>query len=536
MEQAVNALRHSHNFLGSDHARNEWRAWLVIKLCASAMIVEITCGVMFGSLALIADGIHMSTHSLAFLITACAYSYSRHKAENPNFVFGTGKVGELSSFTCAIILIGVAIYILYDGISRFVYPATLHFKEALPVAFVGLSVNIASALILFLPCGSESTEDLMAHGHNHGHSHGHSHGHNGFEFLEDFEKNLWSDIPIDHHDEVHDHGHHHSSHDQDHDHDHGHGHHHMGHAHDQGHCHDHHVDKKTFDTSFGQLSLSIFEDDIQPEFRLELQKSLSPSLIQRLSFAVKTKRVNETEDVYQFEPFLDDVHHWRSTKSIPEPHSFDIDLTITHENGIMENFVAQFREFGEEDTPIDLFHTGMSDITGDNKSQKKMKYELDNNFRGALLHVIADAFVSVIAIIAIALAGTVDGCQFLDPLAGILGAFVIISWGWQLAADTSVALLDIAPDLQLRDRMMEMLEADSTTKVTDLHIWKLGPGKLGLILSIATNQVHRGCAFYRRKLAHIKSLSHVTVEVHHVSDELIMAEQGHDHFHGHSHV
>lgn len=117
------------------------------------MIIEITCGVQFGSLALVADGIHMSTHALAFLITALAYSYSRKHADDPMYVFGTGKVGDLAAYTSAIILIGIAVYIMYDGIYRFVYPEEIVFEKALIVSFVGLSVNIASGLILGkFPC------------------------------------------------------------------------------------------------------------------------------------------------------------------------------------------------------------------------------------------------------------------------------------------------------------------------------------------------------------------------------------------------
>lgn len=112
------------------------------------MIIEITCGIQFGSLALVADGIHMSTHALAFLITAVAYSYSRKHANNPAYVFGTGKIGDLAAYTSAIILIGIAIYIMYDGIYRIIFPEELVFVNALIVSFVGLSVNIASGLIL----------------------------------------------------------------------------------------------------------------------------------------------------------------------------------------------------------------------------------------------------------------------------------------------------------------------------------------------------------------------------------------------------
>lgn len=273
MNIPIESLVHSHNFLGANHANNEWRTWTVIFLCTASMIIEITCGIQFGSLALVADGIHMSTHALAFLITALAYTFSRKHSNNPYFVFGTGKIGELSSFSCAIILIGVAGYILYEGIYRFVNPEELNFLRALPVAFVGLFVNVASAAILLVPWGSgDDAEELLIHGH--GHSHGHSHGHGGHseyldEFLDGIEKGEG-----DHHDDCgHDH------------HDHGHGH---GHGH---HSHGHHDEVREFTTSLGMLKLEIFEEDVPPEFRISLKETACP--LNECTFTVKTIRPNE---------------------------------------------------------------------------------------------------------------------------------------------------------------------------------------------------------------------------------------------------
>lgn len=163
-----------HDYLSDDHTSNEIRTWAVIILCVCSMVLEITCGVYFGSLALVADGIHMSTHAIAFFITATAYSYARRHAQDPRFVFGTGKVGELSAYTSAIILIAIALYIMYDGLYRFVKPQPLEYLKALPVAFVGLSTNILSGLLLGLSCSSDP--DDLNH-HSHGHGHGHSHGH-----------------------------------------------------------------------------------------------------------------------------------------------------------------------------------------------------------------------------------------------------------------------------------------------------------------------------------------------------------------------
>ncbi len=103
---------HLHNFLGTQHHDNETRTKIVIILCFIAMIIEIIFGILFQSLALVADGIHMSTHVTAFCLSGFAYYYARKHADDKRFVFGTGKVGELSAFTSAIILLIIACVIL----------------------------------------------------------------------------------------------------------------------------------------------------------------------------------------------------------------------------------------------------------------------------------------------------------------------------------------------------------------------------------------------------------------------------------------
>src|SRR6266702_2696275 len=99
---------HSHVFLGTGHERNERRTWGVIALCTAMMVLEIGGGSLFGSLALVADGLHMSTHSAALLIAAIAYTYARRHANDPSFAFGTGKLGDLAGFSSAIILAMIA--------------------------------------------------------------------------------------------------------------------------------------------------------------------------------------------------------------------------------------------------------------------------------------------------------------------------------------------------------------------------------------------------------------------------------------------
>lgn len=158
---------HDHIFLGAAHEQNERRTWTVIALCAAMMVAEIVGGSIFGSLALIADGLHMSTHAGAMLIAALAYTYARKHANDPRFVFGTGKLGDLAGFTSAIVLAMIAMLIGYEAVARLLAPVPIHFGEAIPIAVAGLLVNIASVWLL---SGDH-------HGHNHGHGHGHGHGH-----------------------------------------------------------------------------------------------------------------------------------------------------------------------------------------------------------------------------------------------------------------------------------------------------------------------------------------------------------------------
>ncbi|MCF7768532.1 CDF family Co(II)/Ni(II) efflux transporter DmeF [Achromobacter pulmonis] len=154
---------HEHVFLGQDHRRNERRVWWVIALTAGMMAVEIVAGHLYGSMALVADGWHMSTHAGAMLITALAYGYARRHARNPRFTFGTGKLGELAGFASAIVLALIALIIGWESVTRLVDPVPIRFDQAIAIAVVGLLVNLASAWLL---------KD------DHGHSHGQGHDNN----------------------------------------------------------------------------------------------------------------------------------------------------------------------------------------------------------------------------------------------------------------------------------------------------------------------------------------------------------------------
>lgn len=166
------SLQHEHVFLGANQERNERRVWLVIALTATMMVVEITAGHWFGSMALIADGWHMSTHAAAMLIAVLAYRYARKNADNRAFTFGTGKVGDLAGFASAVILALIALLIGWESFQRLVEPVPISFNQAIMVAVIGLVVNLLSAWLL-----RDDHHHHHHHGHGHHHHHGHSHDH-----------------------------------------------------------------------------------------------------------------------------------------------------------------------------------------------------------------------------------------------------------------------------------------------------------------------------------------------------------------------
>lgn len=159
---SLDKWQHSHDFVVI-HEKGEKRTKQVLFLTAITMIVEIMAGFAFGSMALLADGLHMGTHSVAFAITIFAYHYSRKHAKDKQFTFGTGKVSVLGGFASAIALAGVAIVMALESVERFVHPSIIQFNEAIAVAVAGLIINIVCAGLLY--------------GH-HGHSHSKEHDHN----------------------------------------------------------------------------------------------------------------------------------------------------------------------------------------------------------------------------------------------------------------------------------------------------------------------------------------------------------------------
>jgi cation diffusion facilitator family transporter len=428
MENPMSALsdEHSHVFLGTGHEQNERKTWAVIVLCTAMMLVEIVGGSLYGSLALVADGLHMSTHAGAMLIAALAYTYARRHAHDARFVFGTGKLGDLAGFSSAIVLAMIAVLIGYEAVLRFMAPVPIHFTEAIPIAVVGLIVNIVSAWLL---SGGEH------HDHSHGHG-GHAHGHGDGD----------------------------------------------GHDHAE---HEHEIESREIATAQGVVELSIFERDVPPRFRLvpgaqPLAGSLRP-------LGLETLRPDGTRQSFSF---VSRGGYWESKEEIPEPHAFKVSLQLA--DGRHE---ATFAEHAHDHAA----HTGRSSSA-----------HRDNNIRSAYIHVLADAAVSVLAITGLVLARGF-GWMWMDPLAGVIGALVIANWSYGLVRDTGRILLDMNPDQGMTAKVRQAIESDGD-RLVDLHLWRLGPGHLGAVVSVLTDKP-RDCAFYRERLKKYKSLSHVTVEV-----------------------
>jgi cation diffusion facilitator family transporter len=403
---------HSHVFLGEEHRDSERKTWAVIWLCTAMMAAEIIGGWLFGSIALIADGLHMSTHAGALLLAALAYTYARRYSGDPRFTFGTGKLGDIAGYTSAIILAMIALLIGYEAIGRLFAPVPIQFSEAIPIACLGLAVNIASAWLL---SGGDH------HGHSHGHGHGHSHG--------------------------------------------------------PAHAHHDHDETRQIETEDGRVMLEVFEDGVPPRFRLSV-KSGPAFLLSAAS--VETIRPDGARQVFQF---ADRGDYLESHDEIPEPHEFQAHVKI---NG--KGYPVVFEE--HEHAQGSATH--------------------DYNMRAAFFHVIADATVSVLVIVGLMLA-YVFGWVWMDPLAGIAGACVIASWSWGLITATGAILLDMNPDREMTDKVRRAIESEGD-QLVDLHLWRLGPGHLGAIVSVVTKS-QRDSDYYRARLARFRSLSHLTIEV-----------------------
>ena len=157
---------HTHDY-APDASVAERRTRIVIGITATMMVIEISAGTTFNSMALLADGWHMSTHVAAFLITASAYYFSRRNANNPRYSFGTGKMGVLGGFASAVILAMIALLMAGESVHRVFAPLLIQFDDAIAVAVIGLMVNLACALLLKDDHHHADDHGRGAHAHHH---------------------------------------------------------------------------------------------------------------------------------------------------------------------------------------------------------------------------------------------------------------------------------------------------------------------------------------------------------------------------------
>ena len=401
MREAESLGRHDHVFLGETHARSERNVWAVIALTTAMMFAEIIGGAMFGSIALVADGFHMSTHAGALMLAALAYTLARRRANDPRFTFGTGKFGDLAGFSSALILAMIALGVAYESASRLLAPTPIHFAQAIPIAALGLVVNVVSAWLL-------------------------SRG----------------------------------------------GHHHHGHDHD--HEHHHHDESRPLEIAGAVYQLSVFEDGAPPRFRLA-----GPRL-QAAATEIETTRPDGARQRFAM---VDRGAYLESGDEISEPHAFDVVVRIG---------------------------AASADCAFEERAHGDASVHRDNNMRAAVLHVIADAAVSVLVIVGLTLAW-LFGWLWMDPLAGLVGAGVIASWSYGLVRDTGRVLLDMNPDPKLTRALLTAFERDGDS-LADLHLWRLGPGHLGAILCVVTDS-DRDCAYYREAARQVGDFSHLTIEI-----------------------
>ncbi len=314
---------HSHSF-GQDVKRpGESRTIFVIGITALMMIVEVAAGTIYGSMALLADGLHMASHAVALGINAFAYIYARRHAHDARYSFGTGKVNTLGGYTGAVLLAGFALVMAIESVERLFSPTAIAFNQAILVAVIGLVVNGVSVVILGEHHPPEAHDDVADEHAEHAHYH-------------------------DHHD------------------------------HDD---HDHH-------------------------------------------------------------------HH-------------------------------------------------------------------DHNLVSAYLHVLADALTSLLAIFAL-LAAKYFGLIWADPAMGVVGAVLVARWSVGLLRTTSIVLLDREGPDEMRDLIKRRIEEDTSGRVTDLHVWAVGPRLYSAVVGVATEDPQPP-DYYKRLVPQGLGVVHLVVEVHDAS-------------------
>ena len=337
---------HEHVFdEGSQAAERGTR--LVMWITLVTMVVEIWAGWWFNSMALLADGWHMSSHVLAIGLSATAYATARKYARDPRFAFGSWKIEVLAGFASAIVLLGVAVMMVFGSLERIWSPQPIQYAEAAAVAVLGLVVNVVCALILGRVHHQppQATQTMAEHAHSNKNQH------------------------------------------------------------------------------------SALHDD-------------------------------------------QDAHAAHAKPSA------EITRTLTHGHGHA--------------------HGG---------------HHHDLNLKSAYVHVIADAFTSVLAIVAL-LGGWWYGWSWLDPVMGLVGAVLVAVWARGLLADTGKVLLDREMDHPVVQEIREAIETNPHTRVTDLHVWRVGKQVFSCALTVVTQEPELTPDVVRQRLSVHEEIVHSTIEIH----------------------
>jgi cation diffusion facilitator family transporter len=401
---------HPHVFLPPGQEFNGRKTWAVMCLCGVTMMAQIVGGTVFGSLALVAGGLHILTQAGALLVGAMAHSYARRHATDMRFSFGTGKLGDLASFAGAVILAMVATLVGYEALTRLLDPVDIDvdIAQATPIAMVGLVVSVITAWLLRSGSDAEGETDTGV---------------------------------------------------------------------------------RRIETAWGALLLEVSGDGTKSRFRLraKAQFGAEVALDWQRTF-LETERPDGCRQLFRF---VDHGAFLESVEDILEPHEFVSRLALSHD-GRQEDYVVDFEASDIVDVPANL-------------PMQKGRYLLS-----ALGHVLTHGAVPALVLGSLMLADVLQWV-WLDPLVSLVGAVAVACWSIGLIRDTGAILLDMSAKGPLASKIRDAVEINGD-RLADLHLWRLGPGHLGAIVSVATD-TPREDSYYRARLKRFDAVSHLTLEI-----------------------
>lgn len=408
MMETTNA--HFHEFPAASPARNQRRTWAVIWLCSAMLIAQIVGGMVVGSLSILAGALHMAAQVGSLLIAAMACFYARRHATDARFSFGVGKLRELAEFTGAVIVGTTALFIGCDALSRLSDPVGMDADGALPLALIGLVVNITSAWML----GSDAAAgpEPMASGR-----------------------------------------------------------------------------VRRIETPWGPVGLNVSDEAGAPRFRLFARPQRRGEAALPLHGAlIETERPDGHRHLFRF---ADRGSFLESTDDVAQPHEFVVRLSLSRE-GRQENYVVDFE--AQDHSPV---HT-------------EPRKHLAARVHAVFNRLTAQASVPLLVLGGL-LVAKLDDWLWIDPMVAMGGAWVSARWSIGRIRDTGPVLLDMSAEGPLALDIREAMEINGD-RVASLHLWRLGSGQLGAIVSVSTDWP-REDGYYRDKLKQFDSLSHLTLEI-----------------------